>query len=195
MTCATCKSDFAGNRHQVKRVASGLRVYCCVPCKKSYPQTRKPLMDRVNSWVNKSGPVPSNRPELGPCWIWLGAKNNKGYGVMSVRDGKPHIECAHRVTYISVHGSIPEGLELDHLCRVTCCCNPSHLEAVTHRENQLRGTSPFAIHAAKTHCIHGHEFTPQNTIKEKLGRKCRQCAKDRQAKRSMKSQREQGKSL
>jgi len=64
-------------------------------------------------------------------------------------------------------------LEIDHLCRVRCCVNPDHLEAVTHRENILRGNTFAAVNAAKTHCPKGHEYTPENTRIHTGGR--RQC--------------------
>jgi hypothetical protein len=73
---------------------------------------------------------------------------------------------------------LPDGLHIDHLCRNRACCNPAHLEAVTCKENILR--SPIAvatINAAKTHCIRGHEFSPENTIVTKTQRACRTCVR------------------
>jgi HNH endonuclease len=74
-------------------------------------------------------------------------------------------------------GPVPEGLELDHLCRNRACVNPAHLEPVSHRENVLRGASFAAINAVKTHCIHdGHPFDDVNTIVRPEGRRgCRAC--------------------
>jgi hypothetical protein len=88
---------------------------------------------------------------------------------------------AHRVTYALVKGPIPAGLQLDHLCRNTSCVNPNHLEAVTTRENTMRSTGLSALNAKKTHCLRGHEFTPENTyVKRGDGaRVCRQCAAER----------------
>jgi hypothetical protein len=102
--------------------------------------------------VNKSGPVPASRPELGPCWIWTACKSN-GYGHFSV-DGI--ILRAHRVSYRELVGEIEAGLELDHLCRTRACVRPSHLEPVTGTVNILRGESIQAKNARKTHCIRGH---------------------------------------
>lgn len=70
------------------------------------------------------------------CWIWLGELNRNGYGRVCVKGKRP---VAHRHVYETLVGPIPEGLLLDHLCRVRCCVNPSHLEPVTPKENTLRG--------------------------------------------------------
>lgn len=89
---------------------------------------------------------------------------------------------AHRVAYEQARGPIPEGLELDHLCRNRACVNPDHLEPVTHRENLLRADTFAARHAAQTHCVNGHEFTPDNTYirtRPEGGRECRACRKAR----------------
>lgn len=93
-------------------------------------------------------------PESG-CWLWDGSCNPKGYGRL-MRKRKTYM--AHRVSYEVFVGPIPDGLQLDHLCRVHCCVNPNHLEPVTGRENIIRGTSFSAQNAAKTHCAKGHEF-------------------------------------
>lgn len=106
------------------------------------------------------------------CWLWTGAKSN-GYGQLGV-DGKNRL--VHRLSYELYIGPIPEGLIIDHLCRVRHCLNPDHLEVVTQRENILRGTAPTAQNARKTHCKHGHPFDEQNTYVHNNGRYCRACA-------------------
>lgn len=107
------------------------------------------------------------------CWIWEGALTTDGYGHLLWR-GK--IRLVHRVVYELLVGPIPESLTLDHLCRVRSCANPAHVEPVTHRVNILRGEGIAALHARQTHCIHGHEFTPENTARTKGGqRQCREC--------------------
>jgi hypothetical protein len=77
-------------------------------------------------------------------------------------------------------------LKLDHLCRNPACVRPDHLEAVTARENTLRGIGPTAVNALKTHCVHGHEFTPENTRMKGIRRVCRECqrAANRKSKRA-----------
>lgn len=102
------------------------------------------------------------------CWIWTGTINNRGYGCTSLK-GKAIY--AHRVSYEFYVGPIPDGLELDHLCRNPPCINPDHLEAVTHAENMRRGKA-----AQATHCVHGHLFDAENTyIPPRGGRQCRIC--------------------
>lgn len=108
------------------------------------------------------------------CWLWRGGLFRTGYGCFYEvpRPGR----LAHRYAYELLVGPVPEGLELDHLCRVRHCVNPAHLEPITHAENMARG-----IHATKTHCKHGHEFTEANTLLRNggKGRTCRACAADR----------------
>ena len=119
-----------------------------------------------------NGPVSDYAPHLGPCWIWTGKLNRDGYGPTSTR----------RAMYRRAKGSIPDGYELDHLCRVRACMNPDHLEPVTRRENVLRGTSFAAVNAAKTHCKNGHELSGENVhIRPSGWRACRTCKRERAA--------------
>ena len=106
------------------------------------------------------------------CWLWTGACTGSGYG-----NFRSH--AAHRIVYELLRGPIPEGLELDHLCRVVSCVNPDHLEAVTPRVNNLRSMSPAALHAKKTHCPAGHLYDEANTYVSEAGsRSCRSCGRD-----------------
>lgn len=77
----------------------------------------------------------SPEPNSG-CWLWDAGHNDYGYGIFYI-NGK--LRCAHCVTYELYVGEVPEGLELDHKCRIPCCVNPDHLEPVTHAENVRRG--------------------------------------------------------
>jgi len=113
------------------------------------------------------------------CWEWT-ARLHHGYGFFKESTGR--LVYSHRWAYVDAFGPIPEGLEVDHLCRNTSCVRPSHLEAVTHRENLLRGHGFVARKARQTHCIHGHEFSERNTYLTPAGlRTCREC--NRQNKR------------
>jgi hypothetical protein len=82
---------------------------------------------------------------------------------------------AHRYAFELLRHEVPDGLALDHLCRDHGCVNPWHLEPVTPRENVLRGVGRTAVNARKTHCIHGHPFTADNTVIKAEGRACRAC--------------------
>ena len=101
------------------------------------------------------------------CWLWTGARS-RGYGSFPM-DG---LGGAHRWAYLHLVGPIPEGLELDHLCRVRHCVRPDHLEPVTHAENMRRGVWNNRL---KTHCVHGHPFDEANTTWWKNKRSCRTC--------------------
>ena len=120
---------------------------------------------------------------IGPgedCWIWKGGTSSDGYGRIR-GDGECKTMPAHHVTYKAFIGEIPEGMVTDHLCRNPSCVNPWHLELVTNRENVLRGVGVTAENARKTHCIRGHEFTPENTVPgPRGGRGCRSCRRETQ---------------
>ena len=103
------------------------------------------------------------------CWLWVGSDNGSGYG--QIRFGG-RLHYAHRVVYELFRGSIPEGLTLDHLCRVPSCVNPRHLEPVPIKDNVLRGTSFPAQNARLTHCQRGHQFA----FRSNGSRYCRECA-------------------
>ena len=129
--------------------------------------TRKLAPERDRFWARVQ------KQESG-CWIWLGAILTDGYG--SFRPGGGRQILAHRYAYKDQLGSIPTGLQLDHLCRVRACVNPAHLEPVTGRVNVLRGQTFVAENIAKTHCPYGHEYSPENTYTWRRHRSCRACA-------------------
>lgn len=115
------------------------------------------------------------------CWTWKGGINSNGYG-STWMDGKH--EQAHRVAYEFMVGPLPDGLQIDHLCRNRACVNPAHMEPVTSRENTLRGTSVPGTNARKTRCVHGHPFDDENTLIAKDGRRqCRACHNRRSVER------------
>lgn len=113
------------------------------------------------------------------CWLWVDGLSGLGYATIAVGsryDGTENKILAHIFAYTYYIGPVPPGLELDHKCRIPSCCNPDHLEPVTHRINLLRGVGPSAMRARQTHCIHGHPFDKANTRIVKHGRQCRECA-------------------
>lgn len=127
--------------------------------------------------VDKSGPIPSHRPDLGSCWVWTGTKLSSGYGILSV-DGSG--QRTHRLAYAWLVGEIPDELEIDHLCRNRACCRPTHLEPVTGSVNIRRGESPWGINSRKTECPKGHPYDAGNTYINPSGsRVCRTCARER----------------
>ena len=110
------------------------------------------------------------------CWEWIGTTHKEGYGAIRVGGHGSKWVGAHRVMYELFRGKIPDGLTIDHLCRNTRCVNPDHLEAVTMRVNVLRGFSPWAKNARKTHCLRGHELLGENLYLNPAGsRVCRTC--------------------
>lgn len=146
--------------------------FCSLRCYQSRPEEY-----RFWNKTIREGPIPEYAAHLGSCWIWNGSLSCEGYGIFILRG---HIPIgAHVFSYKIAHGEVEPGKQIDHLCRVRCCVNPSHLEAVTIRVNVLRGEGICAQNARKTHCKRGHPFDGTNLRTTPNGERiCRQCRKE-----------------
>lgn len=120
------------------------RALFCPDCNRKYHSLEASFWRNCEPPMNESG-----------CWEWSGKRRPAGYGV--IWDGGKE-KLAHRVSYELFEGVIPDGLDLDHLCRNRICVRPAHLEPVTRQENLLRGQTIPAKHAAKTACPQGHPY-------------------------------------
>lgn len=110
---------------------------------------------------------------LGACWEWSASRTPLGYGRFF--DGSAMV-LAHRFAYTTLCGGIPDGLDLDHLCRNPCCVNPDHLEPVSRAENSRRGASVPAVAQRTGRCPKGHsDWAPNGS-----GRTCRICKRHRE---------------
>ena len=122
--------------------------------------------------VDRQGPVPAHRPDLGRCWLWTGYLGTRGYGTYTL-DGAWVL--THRAAYELTVGPVPDGLQLDHLCRNPPCCNPGHLEPVTGAENMRR--------ARRKVCSRNHDYEANVYVSPKGARQCGACMKLREAQR------------
>lgn len=114
------------------------------------------------------------------CWVWAGFKMSSGYGGFQ-QHGNGRYRAAHRVTYESWVGPIPDGLHLDHLCRVRPCVRPDHLDPVTIAENNRRMVRD--VYLGATHCKRGHLWT-ENERRHPAGyRYCAACHRERESAR------------
>lgn len=126
-----------------------------------------PIAERFWLRVNFAGATPDRRPDLGPCWLWMGSRSKEGYGTF--RLGPTHVK-SHRWAYEFCIGVIPARLTLDHLCFTPPCVNPGHAEPVSLTVNVLRGGNSI-----KTHCPQGHPYDEANTYTMGSWRYCRAC--------------------
>lgn len=142
---------------------------------------RTPAIDRYWGSVDQNGPVPDFRPDLGPCWVWRRKLTPKGYARFTI--GRRGI-FAHVFAYTTLVGSIPDGLVIDHLCRVRHCSNPAHLEPVPALENVLRGAGG----RLRTKCAQGHPFVAGSHRMEGGRRRCLRCEAIRSERRVVQRQ-------
>lgn len=161
--CAHCGGKFQPRRQTTK--------YCSKAC---YEESRIPQGTEEERFWNHVAKLGDE-----DCWEWQSTLNDNGYGI-GYKDGKRY--SAHRAAYEYAIGPIPEGLQLDHLCRNRSCVNPRHLEPVTPKENGLRSENKIWKAHLSNFCKHGHEFTEDNTtyVVNKKGyreRVCRTCRK------------------
>lgn len=126
-------------------------------------QTRYAVTQLPANWQSKI-------VEFGDCWMWVGARNSRGYG--TVANGRGGSVLTHRTAYELLVGPIEENLQIDHLCEVIECCNPAHLEPVTQLVNIRRASA-----ARKTHCKRGHALSGDNLriATDRNGRRRRNC--------------------
>jgi hypothetical protein len=146
-------------------LARGLCSVCYVKHRyrgtlENFARRKLPVQERVAQFIAQYG--------RDQCWPSPRKPDKDGYG-------------GHQLFYRTVVGPVPEGLELDHLCRNRICVNPRHLEPVTHEVNELRGNTWRAQSRTRTHCPQEHEYTPENTLTTKTGRACKRCADTRSA--------------
>jgi hypothetical protein len=175
-TCENCGSDFTvPERWMANR-------FCSMSCANGRQRRRRSISERFWPKVDKNGPVPAHRPDLGPCWVWTASRTPAGYGQIANNDRV--LVTAHRWAWEQENGPVPDGLELDHLCRNRACVRTSHLEAVTGAVNAQRGLKGDLKPSAPLRevCANGHLMTPENRFSRKdgTGRKvgCRQCSRD-----------------
>lgn len=142
------------------------------------------IAERFWAKVDRDGPVFNGAS----CWVWTAHRGPAGYGTFGITSR--HRVLAHRFAYEKMVGPIPEGLQLDHLCRNRACVNPAHLEPVTCRTNLLRGDTFQAANAAKTHCLRGHPLSGNNLSIVLKRRICRTCK--RETMRQLKEKRANG---
>lgn len=152
-------------------------------CNRRGPFFMQTVEDRFWSKVDKNGPSPNHRPELGPCHVWIGATRAEGYGAFKFR-GK--IAKAHRVSWILEEGEIPDGICVLHKCDNPPCVRHAHHFLGTRAENVAdavaKGRMVFHaprnghhLNSLKTHCPHGHHYDAVNTRTYSGKRNCRTC--------------------
>lgn len=126
VTCGKRRTRQAGSHETHARFAK--RSYCSRECMNTRPSSS--VGERMSAYFTRTD----------GCWIWTGATDARGYGVIGLGRRKDGIMPAHVASYETHEGQVPEGMVLDHLCRNPSCINPDHLEPVTLAENSRRGS-------------------------------------------------------
>lgn len=127
IACEHCGKSFHVSPERLKR--SYNPKFCSKGCAGAFRATP---IDRFWNFVDKNGPIPAHRPELGPCWIWMRGRDTAGYGVVSLKTG---CDRAHRVAFELTNGAIREGMNILHKCDWRSCCRPDHLFEGTDADN------------------------------------------------------------
>jgi hypothetical protein len=159
MSDASCSTDGCNGHHYAKGK--------CRPCYDRAKRASRPRKPRSTPEQRFWAKVSPGDPD--ECWLWRGSVNSEGYG--RIRINRVHY-AAHRLAYELLVGPIPEGLHIDHLCRVRSCVNPSHMEPVPCRINVLRGVGVAAQNSRKAFCPRGHVY---DALWAKNYRHCRRC--------------------
>jgi len=141
-------------------------------------------MNFVSKWPAHLRVISKTTVDSNGCWNYEGYRVPAGYGWATGYTPQKS-EFTHRIVYLWKTGAISAGSHIDHLCRNHACCNPSHLEEVTPKENAAR--SPIT-NASVTHCPQGHEYTAENTYrrKDRPGRQCNTCNREKYYKQKAK---------
>jgi len=155
IACEFCQKTFTWILRPSSRVK---RKFCSMKCTEMSRagRERKPWQDRMDKNIVRG-------PNETDCWIWTGAKNDKGYGQMSiVQNGKSIKIYTHRLMWERVYGPIPEGLEACHKCDTPLCCSVDHLFLGSHKENMNDAVKKGRNHHGERHRF--AKFTDQQVI-------------------------------
>lgn len=131
---------------------------------------RQPGSEPIIRWNE----VPCMVTGLGPCHVFIGAKNSDGYGHFKMGNRWPRV---HRYVWEKANGPIPAGMFMDHICRNRACCNLNHLRVVTPWQgaHENCGASVASANASRTRCPLGHPYDGENTYWYDGRRQCLTC--------------------